>query len=112
MDPQTANFAFFNGAFQIRCARFSGVERKAVIFNIENQFVILMRNRNINDVFFIIFESVRNDVGKQLVKCQVGFKYAFWGQSDKLYSYVLNMNYALEAPNPPTNQKNKAKMTV
>jgi hypothetical protein len=29
-----------------------------------------------------------------------------------LYSYVLNMNYACEAPNPPTNQKNKAKMAI
>ena len=79
MDPQTANFAFFNGTFQIRWVNLSGIERQAVIFNIENQFVILMRNRNINGVFFIIFESVRNDVRKQLVKGQVGFKYAFCG---------------------------------
>ena len=31
---------------------------------------------------------------------------------DKLHSYVLNVNYACEAPNPPTNQKNKAKMAI
>jgi hypothetical protein len=41
-----------------------------------------MRNRNFNGVFFIIVEPVSNDVGKQLVKGQIGFKYAFWGQSD------------------------------
>jgi hypothetical protein len=43
-----------------------------------------MRNRNFNGVFFIIFESIRDDVGKQLVKGQVSFKYAFWGQSEGL----------------------------
>ena len=32
--------------------------------------------------------------------------------SDILHSCVLNMNYACEAPNPPTNQKNKAKMAI
>jgi len=36
MDPQPANFTFFNGTFQIRCIDFSGIERDAVIFNIEN----------------------------------------------------------------------------
>jgi hypothetical protein len=62
----------------------SGIERDAVIFKIENQFVIPMCNRNFNGVFFFIVESVRNDVCKQLVKGQVGFKYAFWGQSNRL----------------------------
>jgi hypothetical protein len=79
MDPQPANFVFLNGTFQIRCVDFSGVERDAVIFNIENQFVILMWNRNFDSVFFFIVEPVRNDVCKQLVKDQVGFKYAFCG---------------------------------
>jgi hypothetical protein len=79
MDPQPANFAFLNGTFQIRCVDFSGIERDAVIFNIENQFVILMWNRNFDSVFFFIVEPVRNDVRKQLVKGQVGFKYAFCG---------------------------------
>ena len=79
MNTQASDFALFNGAFQIRCVDFSGIERDAVIFNIENQFVILMRNRYFNGVFFFIVEPVRNDVCKQLVKDQVGFKYAFCG---------------------------------
>ena len=30
----------------------------------------------------------------------------------RLHNNILKMNYVCEAPNPPTNQKNKAKMAI
>ena len=46
------------------------------------------------------------------IVCESNMNKTFGGNSDKLHSYVLTMNYACEAPNPPTNQRNKAKMAI